>query len=474
MPSRRQFIAQAVAAGVAGNASSWPALGNEHATDGGGSVAGGAKRFGGALPRIKSVIRREETVRRHGGNGDNWHMSWAADGAQYLSLCDGTGFSGDFSLIYNSRLLAVHGGPEVIEVKDLPGYPRLGYPSQKMTDPRYYGFGTLALDGRLYQFMSTYNRARRPGERKNLSQDRDADLMRFAGVKLIYSPDNGRTWCNQDGSAPVVWESWESRSRESLLFFEEDQEAFSLLTVLQMGQNYKHNRDGYVYVYAPNGNSEGTMNELVMFRVPKAKILDRKSYEYFAGLRPGNSANWSSDISSRKPIHTFPRGWVNRLGHPYAWHPSVVYNEPMNVYLMANWGMGKGTTVDHLSGTEMKDAWFAKPSYLGFWIAADPWGPWTQIHEETAWLPEGDSAARAYQPQIAPKWVAEDGKSFWLVWTDFQVKGSSEEYQRLNSVLLDRGFENMSLSDWREWEQNQRKFMPYYGFNAQRVDLIVG
>ena len=39
------------------------------------------------------------------------------------------------------------------------------------------------------------------------------------GAKLIYSPDNGRSWRNQDGSGPVVWESWEQRSRETMAGF---------------------------------------------------------------------------------------------------------------------------------------------------------------------------------------------------------------------------------------------------------------
>ena len=70
--------------------------------------------------------------------------------------------------------------------------------------------------------------------------------------------------------------------------------------------------------------------------------------------------------------------------------------------MMVNWGMG----------CDSDGKWFGKPSYLGFWIAAYPWGPWNQVYEETAWAPEGDSAARAYQPQIIPKWIAKDGKSF--------------------------------------------------------------
>ena len=284
--------------------------------------------------------------------------------------------------------------------------------------PRYYNFGILALDGRIYQYLSVPNRPFYEHE------------PRFVGAKLIYSPDNGRTWCNQDGSSPVKWELWGQRSKDNMVFFNEPGDAFSLLTILQMGKNYEHNTDGYVYVYAPNGNVEGAMNQLVLFRVPKDRIPDRRSYEYFVARRDNGAAEWSGRIEHRGVVHTFPAGWVNRFVHPYAWHPSVVYSAPHQCYLMANWGMGCAQ-----DGT-----WFAKPSYLGFWSAPQPWGPWTQIHEDTAWCTGSDSNARSYQPQIAPKWIAEDGKSFWLVWTDFQ-----------------------------EIEGHGR---PYYAFNAQKVEVL--
>lgn len=54
-------------------------------------------------------------------------------------------------------------------------------------------------------------------------------------------------------------------------------------------------------------------------------------------------------------------------------------------------------------------------------MADQPWGPWRQIHEETSWTPSGDMNARAYQPQISPKWISDDGKSFWMVFTDFRA-----------------------------------------------------
>src|SRR5205085_7391377 len=40
-----------------------------------GAGAGGAK--------IKSLRRLDETIKRFGGSGDNWHMSWASDDQMY-------------------------------------------------------------------------------------------------------------------------------------------------------------------------------------------------------------------------------------------------------------------------------------------------------------------------------------------------------------------------------------------------------
>jgi len=368
------------------------------------------------MSAIKSLKRLEETTLRLGGNGDNWHMSWASDDKQYVSLCDGRGFAGLPSQDYNSRTYAITDDPPNVRFEFLPGYPDLINVDGTSDINRYYNFGILALDGALYQFLSTPNRA------FNLLSPR------FAGVKLIYSPDNGRSWRNQTGQAAVRpegaavrWEPWAERNRENMLFFNEPGEAFSLITVLQMGRNYSANRDGFVYLYAPNGNIEGTMNQMVLARVPKGQILDRGAYTFFAGQH-GSSISWSPHIGERAVVHTFPAGWVNRFVHPYAWHPSVVYYPATSQYLMANWGMG--CAIDGM--------WFGKPSYLGFWTAPQPWGPWTQVYGDDRWTPVGDAAARCYQPQIAPKWIAADGRSFWLVWTDFQVIDAVRPFYAFN------------------------------------------
>lgn len=355
-----------------------------------------------------AMRRLDETILRLGGVGDNWHMTWACDDKQYTSLCDGRGFAGLPQADYNSRCFAVTGEPPGVGFEYLPGYPDLLSLPGTRDISRYYNFGILALGRTIYQWLSTPNVPFfEPGPR-------------FCGCKLIYSPDLGATWHNQDGSTPVVWEPWEQRDRGNMLFFDEGDGAFALITILQYGRDYAQNSDGFVYLYAPNGNSEGTMNQLVLARVRREHLLDRAAYEFYAGGREG--ASWSPRIDDRAPVQTFASGWVNRHVHPYAWHPSVVWVPARSCYLMANWGMG----------CDADGMWFGKPSYLGFWTAEQPWGPWEQVHEEEAWTPGGDAAARCYQPQIAPKWLAPDGRSFWLVWTDFQLVDGARPHYAFN------------------------------------------
>jgi len=344
------------------------------------------------LQHVVGVRRLDDTIiRRKEFTGDNWHTTWGADGHQYVLQCDGRG--------YNTRLWRLRGNPPDFlfePVESHPG-PKESAAEAQAGRARYYGFGILAIDNVINHFLSTSDRWDNPP-------------FRFIGNKFIFSPDGGASWNNQDGSRPVVFESWSQRNAKNMVFFNEPNDCFSLLTILQMGKAYAQNRDGFIYVYAPNGNAEGTMNQLVMFRVPKDKLRDRRGFEYFAGLADDGSAKWSPKIEQRAPVHTFPSGWVNKLEHPYAWHPSVVYNEPLGIYMMANWG----------NGADEKGKWFAKPSYLGLYVADHPWGPWRQVHEDKSWFPPGgDPGGQCYQPQIMPGWLAADGKSFWLAWTQF-------------------------------------------------------
>jgi hypothetical protein len=209
------------------------------------------------------------------------------------------------------------------------------------------------------------------------------------------------------------------------------------------------------------------MNELMMYRVRIEKMLDRGAYEFFAGLARNGGPQWSNDIGARAPLHRFPRGWVNNTNLfasdlvVESWLPSIVYNEPLGLYLMASCGIGCAP-----DGTE-----FGKPSYLGFWVSSTPWGPWKQVHEETAWTPGGDQEARAFTPRISPRWIAADGKSFWLVWSDIKgIRAFARDESQLTAAIEKADSPEARSSVALDF---LRRYMPGMVFNAQRVDITL-
>ena len=268
----------------------------------------------------------------------------------------------------------------------LPGYPDL-LSTKAPNISRYYGFGIIAVGGTITHFLSAPNHP---------FGDPDP---RFLGAKLIWSPDAGRTWWNQDGS-PVVWEPWEERGRDNMVFFAEPGDAFSLLTVLQMGRGYAENKDGYVY--APNGNAEGTdegpgdvpCRGGPRRRSVRVRILRCAQRRRIGGLE-------------RRRRYRRPGSYVpTRLGEHH--------DPPVRVAPQRRLQRAARYPHDSQLGHGLRRRWDVVREAELLWPVdgARPWGPWEQVDEDTAWTPGGDTNTRAYQPQILPAWIAEDGKSF--------------------------------------------------------------
>ena len=446
MPSRRDVLVRGLSLGAL------TALNAHHAVAAtlGGKVRG--RPSTAKPPAITGAHRRDDTILRLGGLGDGYKMTVRPDGSQLLVVNDGSGWTDPPEAFYTTKLWTVSGGPEAHRFAPLAGYPDLNRSARPEEAPHYYGHGVIQVGDRIYQFLTTLDRA----------EDRP---RRWTGAKLILSDDGGKSWKNQDGTSPVVWEDWDDQSRERLAFFGEPDGCFSLLSILQHGPGQRQDRDGYIYLYGPNGSVDGLMNQLMLCRTRADRLADRKSYRFFAGFKSDGSAIWSADIAQRRPVHSFPRGWVNSTNlFPgdlvvESWSPSVVYNAPLGLYMMANAGIGCAE-----DGTE-----FGKPSYFGMWVAPAPWGPWRQIHEDAAWTPAGDPAARAYAPQIAPGWMAPDGKSFWMVWAD--LKGL-REFSR-DEALFAAALEKARTPEEHAIVETTffRRYMPGFSFNTQRVDL---
>jgi len=103
-------------------------------------------------------VRREDTILRLGGSGDNMPMTWAADDRLLVSVTDGYGWDENPEGRYAGRIWAIEGGPENATFHELPGYPDLfQYPHDPENYCRYLGYGTLAVEGVIYQFLHTLN-----------------------------------------------------------------------------------------------------------------------------------------------------------------------------------------------------------------------------------------------------------------------------------------------------------------------------
>ncbi len=347
------------------------------------------------------------TLRRDGQSGDNWCITWAADGHQYTSMCDGKGWNGPRA---HSRVWRLEG-----EFDDFTAVNLVNYPAPPMD--HYFGYGIISVDGTIYQFLS-----RVPG--KGWSSP-------FQGINLIYSPDNGNTWFRHDGvnvsrqaldPSPASQFFWHEHPRTV-----HDQEAYAFSTVAccQMGQNNSEAMDNYVYLYSPDGPCPYQLN---MARVPKDKLTDRSAYEYFKSRNLDGSAVWTPDMTERGVVHVFSDKTGNDYFGWYSWLPSVVWNGRLDLFIMVSGGTYAGGS---LWLSDFYDAWMhTKTGSLGFYWAEKPWGPWTEFYYEPYWTVD-DPANRTYQPKISPKWISEDGTEMVLIWSD-AMKDSSGHSHTVN------------------------------------------
>ena len=284
---------------------------------------------------------------------DNWPLTWADDDNLYTAYGDGWGFDPKISTKLSLGFVKVNGGPTNFagtNIRSPMGEDTGGGASGKKAS------GMLMVDGTLYMWVRNAN--------KNGRQ-----------CQLAWSTDYAKTW---------QWSDWK--------FTELGYCAF-----LNFGKNYAGSRDNYVYVYSPNtDHAYNESNETVLTRVPENSIKNRNAYEFFSGTP--NSPQWSSNISNRKSILTYPGG-MNRL--------DVTYNPGINRYLMTNRSRAQA----------------AGENQLSIFDAPEPWGPWTLVYYD----PNAGTGNRGWGEvaHIPSKWISSDGKTFYIVYAgddSFSVK----------------------------------------------------
>ena len=290
------------------------------------------------------------------GHGDNWAITWAADDNQYSFHTDGRGFGLPESV--STAPVVIEGSPPNIRGRDIVtasgSIPKpAGNKSGKVS-------GVVMIQNVLYAWVRNLN---------------PPDKPKGTGSTLMVSRNLGKDWDFVEWSFPNIgYPTW-----------------------LNAGQDYRAAPDDYAYFIAPDGPSAyADYPDLLMGRVPAGAILDKSRYQFFHGVREDDSSTWG-DYEGRRPIFSDPAG---------CFRPDIVFNPGLERYLLM------------MSSPPVKWHWWAndnpqRVSHFGLFEAPNPWGPWTTVTYIKDWgMPE-----TRFAPHIPPKWISDDGTSFYLLYS---------------------------------------------------------
>jgi hypothetical protein len=200
--------------------------------------------------------------------------------------------------------------------------------------------------------------------------------------RLYQSKDHGRTWVAAD---------WQ--------FTRED--GFFVPTFLQFGKDYAGARDGYVYIYASNLKTDEwdihRPGEIILIRVPTERLLERESYEFFAGTGYDGKPGWTDQVEDRKPVFADDINGVMRT--------SAIYNRGIGRYLLVT-----------------EHSQLAKGN-IGIYEAPDPWGPWSTVMFQTS-FGAPHVQANTFFWTFSNKWTSADGQRFALIFTGIDANDS--------------------------------------------------
>jgi hypothetical protein len=295
-----------------------------------------------------------DSVVRAADDCDNWPLTWADDGHLYGAYGDGRGFAPKVEKKLSLGLARIEGPPDHFVGVNVRA-PTLERTGNGKAGPK--ASGLLCVDGTLYLL------ARNTGN-----------------AQLAWSKDHGRTW---------TWSDWKFTT------------SFGCPTFLNFGRDYAGARDGFVYVYSPDADGAyEAADRMVLARVPKDRIPDPGSYEFFVGRGDKGDRGdkggkgdrgepvWSRDVRDRGAVFEH-KGGCYRSG--------IVYNAALKRYVW--WQVIPGGDTRYAGG-------------FGVYDAPEPWGPWTCAYFTERWdTGPGESAT------FPSKWISDDGRTMYLVFS---------------------------------------------------------
>ena len=283
-----------------------------------------------------------ETIVRRARGSDNWPLTWGDDDAQYTAYGDGRGFEP-----FVPRKLSMGLGRVIGPADDFRGENIVAPTLETLGDGARgkKASGILMIDGVLYLWA------------------RNAE-----NSQLAWSKDRGRTW---------AWADWKFTT------------SFGAPTFLNFGANYSGARDEFVYVYSHDHDSAyEPADRMVLARVPKTAIADRRQYRFFTEFDGDGQPQWSENIAERAGVFEH---------HDRCYRSGITYNAGLRRYLWCQ----------TLPGS---DARFE--GGFGIYDAPEPWGPWTTVFFAERWdVGPGETQS------FPTKWMSSDGRTLHLVFS---------------------------------------------------------
>lgn len=309
-------------------------------------------------PVIESISWDFASLKRAAPGSDLWPLTWASDDNLYTVWGDGGGFGGTDTVgrvsIGVARILGFGNNWSGVNV--------FGGANPEST-ATFIGKtnGIISIGGVLYMIVEEQDKWNR--------------------AKIGRSTDFGKTWTFNGGN--FINSGWD---------FAEPGGAFSSACFLQFGKDYGGSRDNFVYGYSEKIVPDVIQPDIVMFRVPKDKIMNRSAYEFFAGLDAKGNPQWTLDINQMKPVFSDPNG--------VSWGMQAVYHPILKRYLL---------TVQR----DSTGAW-------GIFDAPEPWGPWTTVAYYDTWIDTSIKFLFAFNQ----KWISVDGKTMYMAFSGLDIYDS--------------------------------------------------
>jgi hypothetical protein len=307
-------------------------------------------------------------------NGDLWPSCWSGN-ALYAAWGDGFGFSDAGAYprpsIGVARIFGDPSEPDAMSGETLVHDDDVQSIFKIWTAGSYYQkpTGMLCLPGKTFLAVQDLN---------------SATYGDAPAATIAVSMDSGQTW-TENSAAPMF-----------------DNHEFTTVMFLDYGQDASWAVDSYVYVYGLDYNwrwSDTTTSPqgLYLARVASADtLLDRTSWEYFAGTDVDGDPTWTTDFSLRLPVLldcTRRYATASYAGYSVIAQGSVVYDAPRKRYLYTSW-------------TEYTYEFYEAPS---------PWGPWQKfLYQDFGPYPWTETLNGGYATTVPSKFISEEGGSMWV------------------------------------------------------------